>query len=114
MKIATAMEAGHVDAVIPAQLEAAECLFIIDVEGFEVLEILSAENDKSVTFARATIDRDCEAIICGEIPDDAFEILSNACVTRFDGTGLTASQAVRMMNANQLPLFRKIEDRIEQ
>ncbi len=108
MKISVATSGREADAPIPAGLADASHLFIVDVEKFEVVRILAGAVEKrDLAFAEWTVEADCEAIICGEIERDAFECLARACVSRYLGSGETASRAIRLMNAYQLPLIRE-------
>lgn len=109
MNISVAVTGQQANSPIPDRLNAATHLYIVDVERFEVLRIFcfAEQQDRDIAFARQTIDENCEAIICGDIEEKAFELLATACVSRFNGAGLGATQAVRLMNANQLPLIRE-------
>jgi predicted Fe-Mo cluster-binding NifX family protein len=109
MKISVAVIGNQARSLIPENLRQATHLFIVDTERFEVLRILTADEpmDRDVAFARRTIDENCEAIICGEIEERAFELLAAACVSRYNGTGHHASQATKLIKAYQLPLIRE-------
>jgi predicted Fe-Mo cluster-binding NifX family protein len=109
MKISVAVTGDQARSPIPGNLRQATHLFIVDTERFEVLRVLTADEpmDRDVAFARHTIDENCEAIICGEIEERAFELLAEACVSRYNGTGHHASQATKLIKANQLPLIRE-------
>jgi predicted Fe-Mo cluster-binding NifX family protein len=107
MKIAVATSGKKADALIPAILAESEFLFIADMEKFEVLKIYEAETEnRDLAFAKRTVEEDCEAIICGQIEKDAFDILASSCVTRFDGSGKGVTEALKLMNADALPLIR--------
>ncbi len=108
MKVAVATDSSNVNALIPGELADAGYLFIVDVEKFEVLKVISSDQkiNRDKYFAQQTVQEDCEAIICGEIEKEAFEILAKACVSRFLGTGITAGESIKLMMGYQLPLLR--------
>jgi predicted Fe-Mo cluster-binding NifX family protein len=107
MKIAVATGGREATSLIPAYLAEAEFLFIANMDKFEVVQIYEAEEDtRDLVFARRAVDEDCEAIICGQIEKQAFDILSQACVSRYDGAGKSASEALRLLNLYALPLIR--------
>ena len=107
MKIAVATCGKDAASPVAATLAEAAYLFIADMEKFAVLSIYEAEEeDRDMAFARRTVDEDCEAIICGPIEKDAFDILSTACVTRYDGSGKSATEALKLLNLYALPLIR--------
>ncbi len=108
MKISVATLGWEADALIPSNLLDASHLFIVDVEKFEVVCVLPAAREKrDVAFAEWTVEANCEAIICGEVEREAFELLARACVSRYLGAGETVSCAIRSMNAYRLPLIRE-------
>jgi predicted Fe-Mo cluster-binding NifX family protein len=108
MKVAVATASKDAHGIIPGKLAEAKYLFLVDVEKFEVTKVLCVEEEnRDIIFAQETVKEDCEAIICGDIDQTAFEILAMAGVTRFLGTGETASRSIKLMNANQLPLIRE-------
>ncbi|MDO4732090.1 MAG: NifB/NifX family molybdenum-iron cluster-binding protein [Bacillota bacterium] len=108
MNIAIATQGREAQSLIPKKLAEADFLFIVDVEAFEVKQILNAVKENTdVYFARETVAQNCEAILCGDIEKDAFEILAKASVSRYNASGHSATQAVKLMNAYQLTLIRE-------
>ncbi len=108
MKIAVAAEAREAKALIPAKLADANYLFIVETDDFAVKTVFPApEKPPDVYFARMAVEKDCEAIICGDIEEEAFEILAGVGVSRYLGAGENASRAVKLMQARALPLIRE-------
>jgi len=108
MKIAVATMDRESKAMIPETLAEAKYLFIVETDDFAVKEILPAvPPDQDIRFAEQTVERGCEAIICGEIDEQAFEILAGEGVTRYLGAGQNASGSLKLMQARQLPLIRE-------
>lgn len=95
---------------IPEKLADARYLFIVETEQNQVIHIEDGTQSShpDVDFAKATLKWDCEAIICGaEIEREAFDILADAQVSRFDGFGFNASQVLKQLYLYQLPLIRE-------
>ncbi|NLE73006.1 MAG: hypothetical protein GX604_00005, partial [Actinobacteria bacterium] len=42
---------------------------------------------------KTILDHDCEALIAGKLSEEAFQVLADAAVTRYCGTGMTAAYA---------------------
>lgn len=107
MKVSVAVGSREVNGIIPGELADASYLFIVDVDNFQIIRILPAEpENRDVFFAEQTVKEDCEAIICGEIEEAAFEILARAGVSRYLGTGETAGRSIKLMNDYRLPQIR--------
>lgn len=107
IKISVAAAGPGIEDKIPATLDEAQYLIIFDAENLELLKVFEADTDKrDVFFAKKTVEENCEAILCGEILEEAFEILAEACVTRYMASGESAEKAVELMNDYRLPLIR--------
>ncbi len=99
---------GSPYSVVPPHLEDARYLLIVEMDTHECLEVLDGRKKQKpdVFFARMTANRDCEAIICGDIRQEAFDILANKQITRYNGTGLAAQDVRKRVMTNNLPLIR--------
>ncbi|EQB22221.1 Iron-sulfur cluster assembly scaffold protein IscU [Dehalobacter sp. UNSWDHB] len=108
IKIAAAVETTEA-MMIAAKLVEATHLMLVDVDKYEILEIISSSDPtaRDVSFAEQAVKWDCEAIICGDIDQTAFEILADQGVTRYLGAGHTALEAIELMNAYHLPLIKE-------
>lgn len=108
MLIAVAVDERSPHAAVSEHLADAKCLLIVDPEQNQVTEVLeAADGGADLLFAKASAERDCEAIICGDIDKAAFDLLADNMITRYYGWGATASQAVRMMQERRLQLIRQ-------
>ena len=108
MRISVAVMDRTAKAPVCEHLEDAKYLFIVETDQNEVLKVLScAEGRADLLAAKATVDEGCEAIICGDMDVEAFNLLADNMISRFYGWGATASQAVRMMLDNRLQLIRE-------
>lgn len=108
IKIAVAIETTEAMA-ITAKLAEAPHLMLVDVEKYAILEIISSSDPaaRDISFAEQVVKWDCEAIICGDIDQAAFEILADQGVTRYLGAGHSALEAIELMNAYRLPLIKE-------
>lgn len=108
MLIAVAVTDRTAKAPVCEHLEDAKYLFIVETDRNEVLKVLSCdEGQADLLCAKSTVDENCEAIICGDMDVEAFDLLADNMISRFYGWGATASQAVRMMLDNRLQLIRE-------
>ncbi len=59
--------------------------------------------------AQKIIEFNCEGIISGAISHpEAFDILADACITRFLGPGFSGMEALDLMKKHELKLIRNI------
>lgn len=108
MRISVAVLERTAQAPVCEHLEDAKYLFIVETDSNEVLKVLScADGQADLLCAKSTLDENCEAIICGDMDIEAFNLLADHMITRFYGWGATASQAVRLMLDNRLQLIRE-------
>lgn len=79
---------------------------LIDAGTGKVLGELSRGNVSDAEFARMIAADDIEAVITGPMNKEPFEIIAEEyCITRYDGGGLRAGEAVRLMNAYRLRII---------
>ncbi|MBO7667087.1 MAG: NifB/NifX family molybdenum-iron cluster-binding protein [Firmicutes bacterium] len=111
MRIAIAVLDRTAKAPVCEHLEEAKHLFIVETDQNEVLKIIDCGSEGAdLQCARATLDENCEAIICGDMKLAAFDLLADHMISRYYGWGATASQAVRLMLDNRLQLIREAVD----
>jgi len=104
--ISVAAAGPGIEDKIPATLDEAQYLIIFDAEKLELLKVIETDTDeRDIFFARKTVEENCEAILCGDILEEAFEILAGAGVTRYLASGESAGKAVELMNEYRLPLI---------
>ena len=88
MKLAFATDMTGPGNIIPEKFQDAECLVIIDDEDENYYKTYLRDDVDNIFFAKCTAENECELIICGLIEKEAFEIIADACVTRYYGGGL--------------------------
>jgi predicted Fe-Mo cluster-binding NifX family protein len=108
MKIAVAVDTIE-EMIITAKLAEAPHLILVDVDKYTILETISQSDpaDRDISFAEQSVKWDCEAIICGKIEQNAFEILAELGVSRYLGTGHSAIEAIKLMEDYNLPLIKE-------
>ena len=106
MKIAVATTGNQADCFIPSKFSTPKCPFIVNLNGLAVTHLYEAEPlNRDLTFAQRTVEENCEAIICGEIRKEPFELLAGQGVSRYNGAGKTATEAVKLFINDQLPMI---------
>ncbi len=106
MKIAICCETDNADGLVAADFQRAAWLLLVDTEKEAVYDAVRKQDEENLLFAAKIIDEKCEAVICGPIEKAPFEIMANAGVSRFDGSGRKAQRAYIRFRRNQLPLIR--------
>jgi predicted Fe-Mo cluster-binding NifX family protein len=108
MKIAVATKGRTLEDLVPDTLEESPYLLIVETDdgSLEAFKNPEGQGGTGTAMAKEVLRHDCEAVICGTIEKDAFEVLSTAQVTRYMGSNLRASDALRLMDAYELDLIR--------
>jgi hypothetical protein len=79
---------------------------LIDADTGSILKELPRKGVSDAEFARKLAAEDPEALITGPMNREPFEIIAEEyCITRYDGSGLKAGEAVRLMNAYRLRMI---------
>ena len=79
---------------------------LIDAENGNVIKEFARGKLSDAEFARRIAEEDPEAVITGPMNREPFEILAEEFfITRYDGGGLKAGEAVRLMNAYRLRII---------
>jgi predicted Fe-Mo cluster-binding NifX family protein len=85
--IAVTSEGEYIDSDLSIKFEECKYLLIVDLEDLSI-QTINCEGVKSgEKLALNIIELDCEAIITGILNSISFDILANACVTRYCGAG---------------------------
>ncbi|NLT14010.1 MAG: hypothetical protein GXY05_06665 [Clostridiales bacterium] len=56
--------------------------------------------------AEMVVQRDCEAVITASLTPDIFNMIADACITRYSGKGLSVKDAIARMDTNTLEYIR--------
>jgi predicted Fe-Mo cluster-binding NifX family protein len=110
MHIAIVTETESPNSVISAEFGKHDCVSIIDVDSMTIVFSSFNQNLSLVEIARRIVESDCEALICGDLfNEEVFSILSDAGVTRYNGSKLTILKAIDRMMNNRLPLIKDVQ-----
>lgn len=108
MNIAVVAEGKSLDSQVSEKFE--KCLYLLIVN-MNDLSITAINNDElsGEDLANEILKYDCEALITGDIEEKAFDILADACVTRFYGVGYSIEKALELMEDRSLKLIRNFD-----
>jgi predicted Fe-Mo cluster-binding NifX family protein len=91
MNVAVASDEASLGGMIGERFAEAKMLLIIgmddDPESANIKKCI--QNCSGADMARAAAAENCEAVISGVLEPDAFNILADEQITRFDGSGMT-------------------------
>ncbi len=118
MKIGIAAENKSLDSIVSDKYADCKYLLIVnlnddafcgEVDIIEVKAIKNQENDSGLNLAQELIHYDCEAVITGKLEPDTFNLIADACITRYNGAGYRAAVALERMEKLELKLIRNLE-----
>lgn len=109
MYIAATATKNTMEAFIPERFENSPYLLIIETDDGTIKEIFEAKDSKGLHFANMIKQFDCEAVACGIMQKEAFEIVALAGITRCLGTGCSVKEAVYAAMNNMLPYITDFE-----
>lgn len=103
MLIAVSADGQDLSGAVSETFEACRYLLIVETDtmSFEAVANTGAE-----ALADTVVRYDCEAVITGAFTPEIFNVIADACVTRYGGGGLTAAEALRCMESNTLEYIR--------
>lgn len=107
MRIAMTMDGTALESAVSSEFDTSPYLLVVRrsetaIEAIEEIADLTAEQ-----LAQKIIDLNCEGIITGSFKSQqAFDLLADACLTRFQGAGHSGVEALELMKNRTLPLIR--------
>lgn len=107
MKIAISADGPNLDSPVFKEFMSAPFLLIVNMETMHcesIAHVPAPGSDQQL--AMLVLEHRCEALITGELRTEAFNILANDHVTRFNGVGLSAKAALKAMEDRELQLIR--------
>lgn len=109
MLIAMTMDGETLESNVSQQFEGCKYLLVINTSDLSVIAIENSDDFSAESLAQKIIEFNCEGIITGAIRHpEAFDILADACVTRFLGPGFSGMEALDLMKKHELKLIRNI------
>lgn len=110
MKIGVAANDASLEGVICGLAEA-KALHIIEMDDSpESARIIKIIECSGADIARAAAAEDCEAVISGVLEPEAFNILADRQITRYDGSGLSVFEGIKRMQKRRLGFFTRLEN----
>lgn len=112
MNIAVAAEGASLEGMICGSMAEANVLLIIAIddspESAHIIKCISDCSDADM--ARAAAAENCEAVISGVLETEAFNILADGQITRFDGSGMTVYVGIKRMQERSLGCFTRLDN----
>lgn len=106
MKIAITSDTEEINGLVPANFKESPFLMIIGADRNGIFHIYGKQDPDNLVFAGKVVGHGCEAVICGPMEREAFELVAGAGVTRYLGSGHTVQRAYHYMNLYRLDLIR--------
>jgi predicted Fe-Mo cluster-binding NifX family protein len=103
MLIAITADGKDLSGAVSEQFETCLYLLLVETESGTVEAVASDGADR---LADIMIERDCEAVITGSFTPEIFNVIADACITRYCGGGLTAGEALARMEDDALEYIR--------
>jgi len=109
MNIAVAADGQNLNSEVSEQFDSCNYLLIVNMNNSNVIAIKNEDDLSEEKLAIEVINYDCEAIITGKLNSSAFEILTEACVTRYFGVGYSVETALDLMGQQLLKYIKNHE-----
>lgn len=108
MLIAVSTEGLEITSAVSEKFE--ECHYLLFVETDDMTVNAIENTDHGISLAEKAAQRDVEAVITGEFTLETFNVLADACITRYKGFGYSAEEAIRRMDENTLTYIRSADN----
>lgn len=118
MNIGVAADGPDLRSLVSEKLSQCNYLLIVNISDFapigmveiiQVNAIKRKDSDLGVDLANILVQYNCEASITGELSAEEFDILADACITRYFGADQPVVQALENMEKRLLDLIRNLE-----
>ncbi len=108
MLIAVSADGRDLSSAVSQKFDA--CLYLLLIET-DNMTITTVENEgKGAPLAQIIAASDCEAVITGSFTPEVFNIIADACITRYKGDDLTVKEALDLMDKNKLDYIRYADE----
>ncbi len=108
MRIAVLADSPDLKALVPDEYETSPALLVVETDDWSVVATVEGPDNRA--YIAKMRETDCEAVVCGpHIGQEAFDPIANACITRYQGEGLTVLDAAKKALYNRLPIIREYE-----
>ena len=109
MYIAATSEGDNIDSVISERFEECKYLLIVNTDDLSIVAKKNEGEYSEEQLAYDVLEHDCEAIITGALIPKTFDILANACITRYSGIGYSVKMALGLMEKRNLDYLKNDE-----
>jgi len=113
MIIAIASDGKTLENNVSEHFEFCRYLLVVNTLNLSVNAIENKKDFSSESLAKKVIDFDCEGIITGELKVGEFNILANAYITRYLGSGYSGLNALDLMKKRELTLIRTHDEAVQ-
>ncbi len=107
MLIAVTTEGRELKSAVSEKFTSCQFLLIVETDDMSFKVFENAGNPEALT--DEIIKYDCEAVITGAFTLETFNTIADACITRYDGSGLTAAEALDRMDKNILGYIKNAD-----
>lgn len=109
MLIAVSAGGRELLSAVSKRFETCRWLLFVETDDMTIDAVRKTEDILPETLAKMIAERDCEAVITGSFTPEIFNIIADACVTRYRGTGLAVKEAIARMENNTLEYIRNAD-----
>ncbi|TWH48124.1 NifB/NifX family molybdenum-iron cluster-binding protein [Sporomusa sp. KB1] len=109
MNIAIGADGQSLNSKVSEQFDSCNYLVIVNMDDSKVVIAIKNEDSSEDELAEKVIQYDCEALITGKLNPTAFNILTEACVTRYLGLGHSVETALDLMERQLLRYIKNPE-----
>lgn len=118
MNIGVTVDDNNLNSIVSEKFSGCKYLIIVNIDDQSVgkdlrikniMAVKNQDNDSRMKLAQELIDFDCEAVITGELEPAEFDLIADACITRYYGAGCQASDALERMEKRELSLIRNLQ-----
>jgi predicted Fe-Mo cluster-binding NifX family protein len=109
MYIAVAAEGKSLRSKVSNEFSSCKYLLIVNMDSMEIDAVANSGDLKGKYLASKAVANNCEAVITGKLTPEAFDIIADDDITRYDGRGYIVQDALSRMDRNALKLIRNVE-----
>jgi len=106
MYIAVAAEGNDLKDEVSQRFGSCKYLLVVNMSDLSVNAIQNEHGLLGEDLAQKVVDFGCEALVAGKLNSAEFNVLAEACVTRYFGAGNSAEKALELMEKGLLKLIR--------
>ncbi len=109
MLIAVSAKGRELTSTVSKSFENCRWLLFVETDDLSIDAVRKTEDTSPEDLAKMVAERDCEAVITGSLTPTIFDIIADACVTRYCGAGLTVKDAIEKMDHYTLEYIRNAD-----